>query len=85
MFISDGSEVDVKYIIEYYMVCNNFDCLEKVVVDVFKVGFEVIDVEEVYFDDGGIVFCFDIIVECFLKCEELDVDIDLLLKIVDKY
>lgn len=61
------------------MVCKDFDCLEKVVVDVFKVGFEVIDVEEVYFDDGGIVFCFDIIVECQLNCELFDIDIDVLL------
>lgn len=59
--------------------------LEKVVVDVFKVGFEVIDVEEFIFDDGEIIFCFDVVVEWKLDIEKFNVDFDILFKIVDKY
>lgn len=73
------------YIIEYYFVSNDFDKFEKVVVDCFKVGFEVMDVEEFMLDDGGIIFCFDVVVECEFECEILDLDFDVLLKIVDKY
>ena len=40
---------------------------------------------ESHLDDGGTVFCFDIIAERFLKREELDADIDSLLKIADKH
>ena len=83
--ISDGSEADAKYTIEHHMACNNFDRLEKAAGDAFKAGFEVTDAEEVYLDDGGTVFCFDIIAERFLKREELDADIDSLLKIADKH
>lgn len=83
--ISDGSEADATYTIEHHMACNNFDRLEKAALDAFKAGFEVTDAEEVYLDDGGTVFCFDVIAERPLKRPELDTDIDTLLKIADKH
>ena len=67
------------------MACKDFDRLEKAAVDAFKAGFEVTDAEEVYLDDGGTVFCFDIIAERQLNRELLDTDIDALLQIADKH
>ncbi len=83
--LSDGSEADATYTIEHHMASQDFDLLEKAAVDAFKAGFEVTDAEEVYLDDGGTVFCFDIIAERQLNREALDKDIDTLLQIADKH
>lgn len=57
----DGSDLDVLYEIEYYLFVEDFDKLEKVVVEVFKMGFEVLEVEEMEDEDGNKLFCFDVI------------------------
>lgn len=83
--IEDGSQADAVYTLEHHLASSNFDILEKAAVDAFKAGFEVTDAEELTLDDGGLVFCFDAIVERKLDAEALRQDTDTLLKIADKH
>lgn len=82
--LEDGSQADADYTIEHHFASNDFDKLEKAAVDVFKAGFEVTDAEEMILDDGGLVFCFDAVIERKLERDTLDSDTDTLLKIADK-
>lgn len=83
--LEDGSQVDATYTIEHHIASDDFDVLEKAAVDAFKAGFEVTDAEELMLDDGDTIFCFDAIVERPLRREQLDKDVDALLKIADKH
>jgi len=83
--IDDGSLPDAEYTIEHHFAGSDFDRLERAAVDAFKAGFEVTDAEELELDDGGLVFCFDAIVERPLQRHLLDSDIDTLLRIADKH
>lgn len=71
--LEDGSDLDVLYIIEYYFFVDDLEILEKVVVEVFKFGYEVIDLEELEVEDGDIVICCDIFSECVLNVDLIDV------------
>lgn len=81
----DGSQMDATYTVEHHLASADFDALEKAAVDTFKAGFEVTDAEELMLDDGGIVFCFDAIVERPLNRELLDKDTDQLVSIASKH
>lgn len=81
----DGSQMDATYTVEHHIASADFDRLEKAAVDVFKAGFEVTDAEELVLDDGGIIFCFDAIVERSLTRDVLDKDTDTLVTISDKH
>lgn len=81
----DGTDMDEKHIIEHHFACNNFDRLEKAAVDAFKLGFEVADAEEIMLDDGGLVFCFDAIIEKKLDIETFNADTDKLVAIAEKH
>ncbi|MDZ7902412.1 MAG: ribonuclease E inhibitor RraB [Rheinheimera sp.] len=48
--------------------------MEKVAVEVFKLGFEVTDAEEVEFEDGGSAWVFDAIREQSLDAESITKD-----------
>lgn len=71
--LEDGSDLDVLYIIEYYFFVDDLEILEKVVVEVFKFGYEVTDLEELEVEDGDIVICCDIFSECVLNVDLIDV------------
>lgn len=83
--IEDGSEADAQYTIEHHLASNDFDKLEKAAVDAFKAGFEVSDAEELILDDGGMIFCFDAVIERKLERPALDKDVENLLVIADKH
>lgn len=83
--LEDGSQPDATYTLEHHLASSDFDLLEKAAVDAFKAGFEVTDAEELMLDDGGMVFCFDAIVERKLDPTKLKTDTDTLLKIADKH
>ncbi len=83
--LEDGSEADADYTIEHHFASTNFDKLEKVAVDVFKLGYEVSDAEELELDDGGTVFCFDAVAERKLDRELLNKDTDALVSIASKH
>ena len=61
--LNDGSDPNALYIIEHHISHHDFDKLEKIALDAFKLGYEVSEAEEFENEDGGEVYCFDIISE----------------------
>ena len=49
--MEDGSDPDAEYTIEHHFYHEDFARLEKLAVEVFKLGYEVTDAEEVEFED----------------------------------
>ncbi len=70
--LNDGSDPDALYIIEHHIAHYDFDQLEKIAVDTFKVGFEVSEAEEFQDEQGKIIYCFDVIAEEKLVAELID-------------
>jgi hypothetical protein len=81
----DGSDISQPHIIEHHFASKDFDILEKAAVDVFKAGFEVTDAEELVLDDGGMVFCFDAVIEKKLDLTAFNKDTQTLLALADKH
>ncbi|MCL1079740.1 ribonuclease E inhibitor RraB [Parashewanella spongiae] len=82
--LADGSEPDAEYIIEHHFVSHNFDRLEKVAVEAFKLGYEVNDAEELELEDGRVVYCFDAVSNHRLDLELLDKACEQLLQLATK-
>ncbi|CAM5220261.1 ribonuclease E inhibitor RraB [Alishewanella longhuensis] len=61
--LEDGSDPDALYTIEHHFYDKDFDKLEKLAVELFKLGYEVTDAEEVEFEDGANAWVFDAICE----------------------
>jgi hypothetical protein len=72
--LEDGSDPDAEYTIEHHFYDEDFAKLEKLAVEVFKLGFEVTDAEEVEFEDGGNAWVFDAIREQSLDGEAITAD-----------
>jgi regulator of RNase E activity RraB len=72
--LEDGSDPDAEYTIEHHFYHVDFARLEKVAVEVFKLGFEVTDAEEVEFEDGGSAWVFDAIREQSLDAPSITAD-----------
>ena len=83
--LNDGSDPNALYIIEHHISHRNFDKLEKIAMDVFKVGYEVSEAEEFEEENGNVLFCCDIISEVELKPEIIDAQQKELLPLVEKY
>lgn len=61
--LEDGSDPDALYTIEHHFYDKDFAKLEKLAVELFKLGYEVTDAEEVEFEDGDSAWVFDAIRE----------------------
>lgn len=72
--MEDGSDPDAEYTIEHHFYHQDFTQLEKLAVEVFKLGFEVTDAEEVEFEDGGSAWVFDAIREQSLDGDTITAD-----------
>ena len=72
--MEDGSDPDAEYTIEHHFYHQDFAQLEKLAVEVFKLGFEVTDAEEVEFEDGGSAWVFDAIREQSLDGDTITAD-----------
>lgn len=83
--LDDGSDPEALYTIEHHLSCNNFDSLEKVAVDAFKLGYEVSEPEELELEDGGKVMCVDILSEGALNADLIDVQVEQLVNLAGKY
>ena len=70
--LNDGSDPDALYLIEHHISHHNFDKLEKIAMDAFKVGYEVSEAEEFEEENGSVLFCCDIISEVELKPSIID-------------
>jgi len=85
MLLDDGSNPDADYTIEHHFSGSKFDALEKAAVDIFKLGFEVTDAEELLLDDGGAILCFDAVTESQLDEAQIMEQIEQLLTVVAKH
>jgi regulator of ribonuclease activity B len=72
--LEDGSDPDAQYTIEHHFYDKDFAKLEKLAVELFKLGYEVTDAEEVEFEDGSNAWVFDAIREQSLVTETIVAD-----------
>lgn len=70
--LEDGSDPHALYIIEHHISSQNFDQLEKVAVEAYKLGYEATDPDEDVDDEGNVVIGFDIIAESPLNAESIN-------------
>lgn len=82
---NDGSDPEALYIIEHHIAHYDFDKLEKIAVEAFKLDYEVSEAEEFEDENGELIYCFDIISEIELKAEIIDAQQKQLLPLVEKF
>ncbi|WP_085247786.1 ribonuclease E inhibitor RraB [Gilliamella mensalis] len=73
--LEDGSDPHALYIIEHHVSSQNFDKLEKIAVEAYKLGYEATDPDEDVDDAGNVVIGFDIIAESPLNAELINAQI----------
>lgn len=81
--LADGSDPEALYIIEHHIAHHDFDKLEKLVVDAFKLGYEISEAEEVE-EDGKILFVCDIVSEIKLDADLISAQQKELLPLIEK-
>lgn len=67
--LQDGSDPEALYIIEHHVAHHDFDKLEKLVVDAYKLGYEISEAEEVEEENGKVIFVCDIVSEIKLDAD----------------
>lgn len=72
--LEDGSDPDALYTIEHHFYDKDFSRLEKLAVELFRLGYEVTDAEEVEFEEGGSAWVFDAIREQSLDADAITAD-----------
>ncbi|MGF1725232.1 ribonuclease E inhibitor RraB [Photobacterium nomapromontoriensis] len=86
--LEDGSEPDALYTIEHHFSADTFEELEAAAAEAFKMGFEVLEAEELELapeDGGGKVVCFDAVMESALNAELIDEQAEKLIKLAEKH
>ncbi|MFI3277064.1 ribonuclease E inhibitor RraB [Vibrio sp.] len=83
--LEDGSDPDSLYDIEHHLFSEDFDKLEKAVVEAFKLGFEVLEAEETEDEDGKKLLCCDATMESTLNAEAIDAQVEKLVQLAEKY
>lgn len=73
--LEDGSDPHALYIIEHHISSQNFDKLEKVAVEAYKLGYEATDPDEDIDDAGNVIIAFDIVTESPLNAELINAQI----------
>ena len=82
--LADGSDPEALYIIEHHVAHHDFDKLEKLVVDAYKLGYEISEAEEVEEENGDLVFVCDIVSEIKLDAELITAQQKELLQLIEK-
>ena len=83
--LEDGSDPDSLYEIEHHLFAENFETLEKAVVEAFKMGFEVLEAEETEDEDGNKLLCCDATMESALDTDAIDAQVEKLIHLAEKY
>ncbi|MEL7290736.1 MAG: ribonuclease E inhibitor RraB [Pseudomonadota bacterium] len=83
--LEDGSDPDALYEIEHHLFAEDFNTLEKAVVEAFKMGFEVLEAEETEDEDGNKLLCCDATMESALNPEAIDAQVEKLVHLAEKY
>jgi regulator of ribonuclease activity B len=83
--LDDGSDPHALYIIEHHISSQDFDKLEKVAVEAYKLGYEATDPDEDIDDAGNFVIGFDIITESPLNAELINAQIAEVIKLANQF
>lgn len=83
--IEDGSDPEALYDIEHHLFAENFETLEKAVIEAFQMGFEVLEAEEVEDEDGQKVLCCDAIMQSALDPKLIDEQVEKLVHLAEKF
>lgn len=81
--LADGSDPEALYIIEHHVAHHDFDKLEKLVVDAYKLGYEIAEAEEIE-ENGKLIFVCDIVSEIKLDAELITAQQKELLPLIEK-
>ncbi|HGO5816202.1 TPA: ribonuclease E inhibitor RraB [Mannheimia haemolytica] len=82
--LADGSDPEALYIIEHHVAHHDFDKLEKLVVDAYKLGYEISEAEEVEDENGKVIFVCDIVSEIHLNANLITAQQKELLPLIEK-
>ncbi|CAK9883754.1 MAG: Regulator of ribonuclease activity B [Candidatus Erwinia impunctatus] len=85
VLLDDGSDPYALYTIEHHLSGDNFETLEKVAVEAFRLGYEVVDPEELELEDGSTVICCDLIAESALNAELIDAQVEQIVALVARF
>ncbi|MDW6091031.1 ribonuclease E inhibitor RraB [Vibrio rhizosphaerae] len=84
--LEDGSDPEALYEIEHHLFAETFEQLEKAAVEAFKMGFEVLEAEEVEDEeDGQMLFCCDATMQSALNAEAIDEQAEKLIHLAEKF
>ena len=83
--LEDGSDPHALYIIEHHISSQDFDKLEKVAVEAYKLGYEATDPDEDVDDAGNVVIGFDIITESPLNAELINAQIAEIITLANQF
>ena len=83
--LEDGSDPDALYDIEHHLFAEDFNTLEKAVVEAFKMGFEVLEAEETEDEDGNKLLCCDATMQSALDAEAIDAQVEKLVNLAEKF
>ena len=83
--LEDGSDPHALYIIEHHISSQDFDKLEKVAVEAYKLGYEATDPDEDVDDAGNVVIGFDIITESPLNAELINAQIAEIIALANQF
>ncbi|CAH0534419.1 Regulator of ribonuclease activity B [Vibrio stylophorae] len=83
--LEDGSDPDALYTIEHHFAADRFEDLENAAVEAFKMGFEVLEAEELPLEEGGTIICFDAVMESPLDAEIIDQQVEKLVALAQKH
>ncbi|CED72334.1 putative uncharacterized protein [Aliivibrio wodanis] len=82
---ADGSEPDALYAIEHHLMAEDFKALENAVVEAFKMGFEVLEAEELEDEDGAKILCCDAVMDSILDADVIDDQVEKLVQLAEKF
>lgn len=83
--IEDGSDPDALYDIEHHLFAEDFEVLEKAVIEAFQMGFEVLEAEETEDEDGKKVLCCDAVMQSALDANVIDEQVEKLVHLAEKF
>ncbi|OCG24858.1 hypothetical protein A9G11_02930 [Gilliamella sp. wkB108] len=83
--LDDGSDPHALYLIEHHISSENFDNLEKVAVEAYKLGYEATDPDEDVDDAGNVVIGFDIVSEVPLDAELINAQIAQIITLTEQF
>ena len=83
--IIESLKADALYAIEHHLMAEDFKALENAVVEAFKMGFEVLEAEELEDEDGAKILCCDAVMDSALDADVIDAQVEKLVNLAEKH